>query len=35
VEEVAAFLTRGEKPRPVVTHEAASFPPLAELRPIA
>jgi ribose transport system substrate-binding protein/inositol transport system substrate-binding protein len=35
VAEVAAFLARGEKPLPVVTHEAASFPPLADLRPIA
>jgi ribose transport system substrate-binding protein/inositol transport system substrate-binding protein len=35
VAEVAAFLARGEKPLPVVTHDAASFPPLADLRPIA
>ena len=35
VEEVAAFLARGERPAPVITHKATSFPPLAELRPIA
>ena len=33
--EVAALLARGERPAPVITHSAASFPPLAELRPIA
>jgi len=32
---VAALLARGERPAPVITHSAASFPPLAELRPIA
>jgi len=35
VKAVAALLARGERPAPVVTHAAASFPPLAELRPIA
>lgn len=35
VQEVAAFLARGARPAPVIAHEATSFPPLAELRPIA
>jgi ABC-type sugar transport system substrate-binding protein len=35
VKEVAALLARGERPAPVITHSAASFPPLGELRPIA
>lgn len=35
VEEVAALLARGEKPAPLVTHAATSFPPLAELAPVA
>ncbi len=35
VEEVAALLARGEKPAPVLTHAATSFPPLAELAPVA
>ncbi len=35
VEEVAAFLARGARPAPVIAHKATSFPPLAELRPIA
>ena len=35
VEEIASFVARGERPAPVVTHAAASFPPLADLRPIA
>jgi hypothetical protein len=35
VEEIAALLARGEKPAPVITHAAASFPPLGELAPIA
>ncbi len=35
VEGVAALLTRGKKPAPLITHAAASFPPLAELAPVA
>jgi ABC-type sugar transport system substrate-binding protein len=35
VEEVSAFLARGERPAPVLTHAATSFPPLGELAPIA
>jgi ABC-type sugar transport system substrate-binding protein len=35
VEEVAALLTRGERPAPVITHAATSFPPLGELKPLA
>ena len=35
VEEVAALLARGVRPAPVITHAAASFPPLGELAPIA
>jgi ABC-type sugar transport system substrate-binding protein len=35
VEEIARLLVRGEKPAPVVTHSAASLPPLAELSPVA
>lgn len=35
VEEIAALLARGERPAPVITHAATSFPPLGELRPIA
>ena len=34
VEEVAALLARGERPAPVITHAATSFPPIGELRPI-
>ena len=35
VDEVAALLARGVRPAPVITHAAASFPPLGELAPIA
>jgi ABC-type sugar transport system substrate-binding protein len=35
VEEVAALLARGEKPAPVITHAATSFPPLGEIKPLA
>jgi len=35
VDEIASFLARGERPAPVVTHAAASFPALSDLRPIA
>ncbi|HXK10523.1 MAG TPA: substrate-binding domain-containing protein [Vicinamibacteria bacterium] len=35
VQEVAALLARGERPAPVITHAATSFPPLPDLRPIA
>ncbi len=35
VNEIAALLAHGEKPAPVITHAAASFPPLGELAPIA
>jgi hypothetical protein len=35
VAEIAALLARGEKPSPVITHAATSFPPLGELAPIA
>jgi ABC-type sugar transport system substrate-binding protein len=35
VEEIAALLARGEKPAPRLTHAATSFPPLAELAPVA
>lgn len=35
VDEVAAFLARGEKPAPVITHAATSLPPLADLKPLA
>lgn len=35
VNEIAALLARGERPAPVITHAAASFPPLGELAPIA
>jgi ABC-type sugar transport system substrate-binding protein len=35
VEEVAALLARGEKPAPVITHAATSFPPLGELKLLA
>jgi len=35
VEEIARFLARGERPAPVITHVATSFPPLPELHPIA
>ena len=35
VDEVAALLARGEKPAPVITHAATSFPPLGELAPVA
>jgi ABC-type sugar transport system substrate-binding protein len=35
VDEIAAFLAGGEKPAPVVTHAATSFPPLGDLRPLA
>lgn len=31
VDAIAAFLARGEKPAPVTTHAAASFPPLGDL----
>jgi hypothetical protein len=34
VEEVAALLARGEKPAPLVTHAATSFPPLGALAPL-
>jgi ABC-type sugar transport system substrate-binding protein len=35
VEQVAALLARGERPASVLTHAATSFPPLAELAPVA
>jgi ABC-type sugar transport system substrate-binding protein len=35
VEEIAALLATGEKPAPVITHAATSFPPLGELAPVA
>jgi ABC-type sugar transport system substrate-binding protein len=35
VEEVAALLARGERPASVITHAATSFPPLAQLAPVA
>jgi ABC-type sugar transport system substrate-binding protein len=35
VEEIAALLVRREKPAPMITHKATSFPPLDELAPIA
>ena len=35
VDEVAALLARGERPAPVITHAATSFPPLEVLAPIA
>jgi ABC-type sugar transport system substrate-binding protein len=35
VEEVATLLARGEKPAPVITHAATSFPPLGELELLA
>jgi ABC-type sugar transport system substrate-binding protein len=35
VSEIATLLSRGEKPAPVITHAAASFPPLGDLAPIA
>jgi ABC-type sugar transport system substrate-binding protein len=34
VDEIAALLARGERPAPVITHAATSFPPLGELTPI-
>jgi ABC-type sugar transport system substrate-binding protein len=34
VDEIAAFLARGEKPAPVITHAATSFPPLPDLAPL-
>jgi len=33
IEVVARLLARGERPAPVVSHAAVSFPSLAELRP--
>lgn len=35
VEEVAALLARGERPAPVITHAATSYPPLGELGSLA
>jgi ABC-type sugar transport system substrate-binding protein len=35
VDEVAAFLARGERPAPVVTLAATSFPPLGDITPLA
>jgi ABC-type sugar transport system substrate-binding protein len=35
VDEVAALLSRGEKPAPAITHAATSFPPIGELKPLA
>jgi ABC-type sugar transport system substrate-binding protein len=35
VDEIAAFLLRGQRPEPVVMHAATSFPPLQELKPLA
>jgi hypothetical protein len=35
VTEIAALLAGGQRPAPVITHAAASFPPLGELTPIA
>ena len=35
VDEVAALLARGERPAPVITHAATSFPPLGELALLA
>jgi ABC-type sugar transport system substrate-binding protein len=35
VEEIAALFARGEKPAPLITHAATSFPPLTDLRPVA
>jgi ABC-type sugar transport system substrate-binding protein len=35
VEEVGALLARGEKPAPVITHAATSFPPLGDLKPLS
>ncbi len=35
VNEIKALLSRGKKPAPVITHAAASFPPLGELAPSA
>jgi len=35
VEEIARLLARGEKPAPLVTHAATSFPSIAELAPVA
>jgi acetyl/propionyl-CoA carboxylase alpha subunit len=33
--EIAALLASGTRPAPVITHAAASFPPLSDLQPIA
>ena len=35
VDEIAALLAGGEKPAPVITHAATSFPPLGDLTPFA
>jgi hypothetical protein len=35
VDEIAAFVARGEKPAPVLTHAATSFPPLPDLIPLS
>jgi len=35
VDQIAAFLIRGQRPKALVTHAATSFPPLGELKPRA
>ncbi len=35
VDEIATLLSSGTRPAPVITHAATSFPPLADLAPIA
>jgi ABC-type sugar transport system substrate-binding protein len=35
VGKIAALLARGERPAPLITHAATSFPPLEELKPLA